>query len=146
MASKYGIRRPTDSTVVVSRILWLSVEELSWGFLIVPLLVTKPVFLIFSNFVCKFNMLLKFPKDDTIPGLLFPFSLAQELIEARNTNLQESRATWILPTKSVFRNISILRFISSPFPCFTLVSEKAEPVDAGGTLQSYCNKHISKLM
>lgn len=87
MASKYGIRRPTDSTVVVSRILWLSVEELSWGFLIVPLLVTKPVFLIFSNFVCKFNMLLKFPRDDTIPGLLFPFSLAQELIEARNTNL-----------------------------------------------------------
>lgn len=34
-------------------------------------------------------------------------------------------------------------FVSSPSPCVTLLSEKAEPVDAGETLRNYCNKHAS---
>jgi len=41
-----------------------------------PLLVTKPMFSIFVQFVCKFNMLLKFPRDDTIPDRPFLFSLS----------------------------------------------------------------------
>lgn len=54
----------------------LSKQELNEIFLIMPCSETKMMFSIFMLFVCKFDLLLKFPRDDTIPAMLIPFSPA----------------------------------------------------------------------
>lgn len=100
---------------------------LGWIFLIVPLLETKPLFYIFIWFVCKFHMFLKFPRDDAVPDLLFPFSLAWELICARNTNFCYFRAMWSVPPKSVFRNISVLSLFPTHFPALLWCQSKQSP-------------------